>query len=391
VIAASGCCSWRRRFAVLDVTGSARDLAYVLVAQSLPTALLIYVGGVWGDRLPRRGLSSSPIPSGWAAGARSPRCCSPGRPTSGSSSSWLLCGEWRTRSLDRRTSGSSRKTVDASQLRQANGLLQLSTNLCGVLGPAAAGAIVATTNPGWALAVDAATFIPSTVLLLAIGPLGSVRRPPSRVRDDFADGLREVRDRPWLLGAIFSGAVYTFAALPAMSVLGPVVAKQSLGGAAAWSVIVAAWGAGTAVGSLVSLRVRPARPLATCFRLALICGGPTLLLLAAAAPTAVIAAAELLNGAVSGLFFSLEATLLQQHIPGRALSRVTALHQGTWTVVAPLGVAFTGVLAATIGTTDALILAAAAAFASNALPLMLADVRRLEWGDQPVPAEAPAT
>src|SRR6185437_7154859 len=173
-----------------------------------------------------------------------------------------------------------------------NGLLQLGTNVCAVLGPATAGVIASTTNPGWALALDAATFVVSAALLLSIGPLGFTR-PRTRARDDFVEGVREVRSRPWLVGAISSGALYTFGALPAMSVLGPVVAKQSLGGAGAWSAIVAAWGAGTALGSLASLHVRPTRPLATCFRLGLICGGPTLLLLAAAAPTALIAAAEL--------------------------------------------------------------------------------------------------
>ena len=369
-------------FAVLDLTHSATDLAFVLLAQSLPEALLIYVGGVWADRLPRRGLIVFSYLVGFGCyGAMA------GLLLARQALLWQLLVLVAVRSVANAFSTPSHiglvpETVEAARLQQANGLLQLSTNLCSVFGPATAGVIVATTNPGWALAADAATFIPSTVLLLAIGPLGSVHRPPSRLWDDFFEGVREVRERRWLLGAIFSGALYSFAAIPAMSILGPLVAKQSLGGAASWSAIVAAWGIGTAAGSIISLRYRPERPLATCFAFGLITGGPTLLLLAAAAPTAAIATAELLSGTASGLFFSLEATLLQQYVPGRALSRVSALHQGTWRVVAPLGLASIGALDVAVGPTRTLIAAAAAAFASSALPLAMGDVRRLRWREQ---------
>src|SRR5256885_3302649 len=41
-------------FAVLDLTGSVADLGYVLAARSLPMLLLVGLGGVWADRLPRQ-------------------------------------------------------------------------------------------------------------------------------------------------------------------------------------------------------------------------------------------------------------------------------------------------------------------------------------------------
>ena len=41
-------------FAVLDLTGSAADLGYVLAGQTVPMLLLVALGGVWGDRLPRQ-------------------------------------------------------------------------------------------------------------------------------------------------------------------------------------------------------------------------------------------------------------------------------------------------------------------------------------------------
>lgn len=381
-------------FAVLDLTHSARDLSFVLLAQTLPNALLIYVGGVWADRLSRRAL----IVGSYLVGLG---CY-------GALASLLLLGQARlwqffvllaVRGVANAFSTPSHlglvtETVDAAQFRQANALVQLSTNVARIAGPAAAGAIVALGNPGWALALDAATFVGATFLLLAIGPLGPRARRAARLGADFLEGLREVRRRPWLQAAIASGAVYTLTAIPATTAIGPLVAKQSLGGAAAWSAIVASYGAGTALGSALSLRLRPRRPLAVCFALGLVSGGPTLLLLAAAAPTALIAAAELAGGAVSGLFFSLEATLLQEHVPRGALSRVTALHYGTWTVVQPLGLALVGGLTASIGPTRTLVAAAAAALLANGLPLASRDVRSIDWLEAPegvgLPVQEPA-
>jgi hypothetical protein len=40
-------------FAVLDLTGSAADLGWVLAASWIPQIVFILVGGVWADRLPR--------------------------------------------------------------------------------------------------------------------------------------------------------------------------------------------------------------------------------------------------------------------------------------------------------------------------------------------------
>ena len=43
-------------FAVLDLTGSATDLGFVLTARLVPLVLFMLAGGVWADRLPRQKL-----------------------------------------------------------------------------------------------------------------------------------------------------------------------------------------------------------------------------------------------------------------------------------------------------------------------------------------------
>ena len=47
----------------------------------------------------------------------------------------------------------------------------------------------------------------------------------------------------------------------AWTALGPVVADRELGGAAAWGTVLAVMGAGTLLGGIVAVRIRPRRPL----------------------------------------------------------------------------------------------------------------------------------
>ena len=44
-------------WAVLDLTGSARDLGFVLAAKIAPLVVFLLAGGVFADRLPRRAVS----------------------------------------------------------------------------------------------------------------------------------------------------------------------------------------------------------------------------------------------------------------------------------------------------------------------------------------------
>ena len=43
-------------WAVLDLTGSARDLGFVIAAKTAPLVVFLLAGGVFADRLPRRGV-----------------------------------------------------------------------------------------------------------------------------------------------------------------------------------------------------------------------------------------------------------------------------------------------------------------------------------------------
>src|ERR687887_2314280 len=161
-------------FAVLDLTGSASDLGFVLAAQTLPTLLLVAVAGVWADRLPRQlvMLSSDAV-----------RCGS-----QGATAALLLLHQARIWELvvlqavygaaeaffTPAMTGLIPATAGPGRLREANALMSLSRSAVGVAGPAVGGTLVVLLSPGVALAGDGATFAISAVSLALLRP----ERPP---------------------------------------------------------------------------------------------------------------------------------------------------------------------------------------------------------------------
>ena len=60
-------------WAVLDLTGSARDLGFVIAAKTAPLVIFLLVGGVFADRLPRRARRPPARRSARPPPARAPR------------------------------------------------------------------------------------------------------------------------------------------------------------------------------------------------------------------------------------------------------------------------------------------------------------------------------
>src|SRR4029077_9830019 len=109
-----------------------------------------------------------------------------------------------------------------------------------------------------------------------------------------------------------------------LDVLGPAVARSSLGGPAAWAAISTALGVGAILGGVVGIRWRPHHLLRAAF-LATLVGDPALpLLLADRAALPLIIAAAVLMGLTANLFNVFWFTSLQREIPTRELSRVSS-------------------------------------------------------------------
>lgn len=267
--------------------------------------------------------------------------------------------------------------VSAGRLQQANALLGLTRSILGVIGPTIGGVLTALGSPGAALEVDAATFFVSAVLLLrvAITPRADAV-VPEKFLAELRAGWAEFRRQTWishtfaffLLGNFFGSA---------MNVLGPYVMKQHYSGALSWGYVGGAEGAGSVVGGLLALRLRPRRiVLASCLW-SLPYGLPTLAL-GLLLPLPVVVAAVFVAGFGVSQHITLWFTAFQQQVPESARSRVSSYDAlGSFTLI-PLGLAAAGAVAAAIGARPTLIGAGALALASNVLILLIRPIYRVE-------------
>jgi MFS family permease len=341
-------------FAVLDATGSVTDLGIVLGAQTVALVLFVLFGGVWADRLPRQRVM---------LGSDAVRCLAQGASAalllSGSAHVWQLAGLQALYGAAEGFFGPAAtalvpQTVAADDLQQANALLGLSANAAAILGPALAGVVVATLGPGWALAGDAATFLVSAVLLglMRVEPLLAVARVSAL--SELRAGWRAFRSRTWLWVTVLYFTLFLALAYSPLQVLGPQVARSSLGGAGAWAAISTALGVGAAAGGVLGLRWRPRHPLRAAFVAFLIAGPALFALLAAHAPLALIIVTALVDGASGTLFNAFWFTALQREVPAAELSRVSSWDYLGSLALQPLGLAASGPVAAAVGVSSTL-------------------------------------
>jgi Major Facilitator Superfamily len=366
-------------FAILDLTGRAADLGYVLAARSVPLVGFLLIGGVFADRLPRRAVmvGSDLVRLG----------------TQGTTAFLLIAGHaaiWQiavlqavhgmaTAFFNPAATGLTPQVVSAERLQDANGLRGISMSGSGIAGPAIAAVLVAGVGSGWALGLDSLTFLVSAICLARLHLPAHVKLAPQSFLRDLLDGWTEFSSRTWVwvivaCAALGNGLSGTF------FVLGPAIAEADLGGPWAWALIVASFSVGGLVGGLAVLRFRPRRPLlAGCF--AILPWALPSAMLALRAPVAAIATVAFVAGVGLMVFNALWETTMQRHIPDASLSRVSAYDWFGSLLMSPLGFAAVGPAVVLFGQTRWLWIACAGQLVSSLLMFVPASVRRLTADD----------
>jgi MFS family permease len=283
------------------------------------------------------------------------------------------------------------------QASDANALIGLASYTARIGGPALAGILVATVGPGPVIAIDAASF-GASVLSLAL-----LRMPPARPATasplrDLADGWAAFRTRPWLMLTTLQYTLFNLFTWAPYLLLGPILARDYLGGARAWGIIVTALAIGSVGASLALVGRRPRRPLVVsvlgAFGYPLPC-----LLLALHAPLAPVAAAALAAGAGSAVAGTFWTTTLQLDVPPELQARATAFSLTGSFALGGSAYAVIGPVAAVLGARPLLAFAAVYGLASPALLLALPAIRRgprapagpggMTKGDGPGPSPSP--
>jgi MFS family permease len=363
-------------FAVLDITDSPAALGQVLAAHTIPMIALLLYGGVIADRFPRTlVLQFSNLASAFSQGAIALLVLA------GEGEIWMLVVLSIVHGI---VSGVGfpamasvlPQLVERSELQPANALVSLTRNGMMVLGPTIGALLVVTVGSGWALAVDAATWLLAALLL------APVRLPPRQPRAERPDTLRELREgwsffwaTPWLwivvvgfgvLNAIHAGAWFT---------LGPAVADDTIG-RQAWGIVLSAEAAGLLLTTIVLLRVRLERPLLLgMLGIAMI--APPMLLLGVSPTLVGLVTTAFLAGAGTEIFGMGWNLAMQENIEDGMLSRAYSYDALGSFVAMPIGQLAFGPLAVAFGFQPVLVASAVAYVAVVALVLCSRSVRDL--------------
>ncbi|MFN8185812.1 MAG: MFS transporter [Gaiellales bacterium] len=226
-----------------------------------------------------------------------------------------------------------------------------------LLGPAAGGLIVAAVGAAGAFLVDAGTFTVSVAALLFMRsrPLPRREAAQASMLGDIREGLRFVRSQTWLWATFAMAAVSLLFYLGPFEVLLPFVVKNEVGGSARdLGFVFAAAGVGGIVASLFTAQRRLPRRVITvmylCFAVAV--SGPIVYAVANEIWQMMLGAFVAGAGAAAGSIIWM--TLMQRHVPGELLGRVTSLDWLVATCLLPISFALTGPVSAAVGVRETL-------------------------------------
>jgi MFS family permease len=368
-------------WAVLDLTGSARDLGFVLAAKAAPLVVFLLAGGVVADRLPRRGVMLTADVARMAIQAATAALL-----LSHTARIWELIvlqafAGAGTAFFNPASTGLTPMTVSAGRLQEANALRGMSMGLAQFAGPALAGLLIVTVGPGGALAIDAASFGVSAFYLARLHLPLHAGLPPQSFARDLLDGWREFAARTWVWLPVVGVSLGNMMD-SVWLVLAAAWVKNGHGGAGAWTSILVVSAIGAVAAGAAALRLRPRRPLLLA-SIALVPIASPIIVLALKLPWETLVVTGLVTGFGTMLFNTLWETTLQQHIPPASLSRVSAYEWFGTLLGDPIGLALAGVVAAGIGMSRTLWIAAAVVLVAVTAMLAAPSVRHLQRIDEP--------
>ncbi|GIG56835.1 MFS transporter [Longispora fulva] len=364
-------------FAVLDLTGSVTDLGLVVGARSVANVLFLLFGGVLADRLPRSAiligsstlsaLSQGAIAMLFLTGHATVPVLVALAAVNGTVSAFAYPA----------SAAILPQTVPDGERQSANAFSRLATNGAMIVGAPLGGVLIAATSPGWGLVVDAASFLISGVLF-ALLRVPSVARGGTRdsILHDLRTGWREFSSRTWLWAVVLGFMFLNAAVVAAGTVLGPGIAKATIG-AGGWGAVLGAQTFGMVLGALLAMRLRVRRLL----RLGVVSVGALCLLplaLAFAPNLPALAAAGFLSGICVEQFSVAWETSMQQEVPPDLLARVYSYDMLGSFVAIPIGQMAAGPVSKLIGVGPTLVGCAAVVLLATAGMLVVRGVRTLE-------------
>ena len=367
-------------FAVLDRGFGPDALGLVLAAQSIPTILLLLLGGIVGDRGSRRAVMIAAdflraaiqalLATGLVLGHVSIFSFMAAAALIGVGNAFFQPA----------SGGFITEIVSREQLARTNGVLRTANALAMVVGPAIGALVVIGAGPGWGIALDAVTYAASAACLVAIRLPSSSRAGRSErqsIGKDLSDAVRSIRDTRWLLLVVAQFAVLNMLAIAPFKVIAPVIFSHAAGGAGKWGSLLAAIGVGAVAGSAACIRWQPRKTLLGVEFASSLLVAP-ILALAAGAPLPAILAGGVLFGTGAAMLSVLTITAIQREVPPALLSRTMAVVQLADMGLTPMGYAIAGPALALLGEKTTLLISAVSVMACVGALCLQKDIRAFE-------------
>ncbi|WP_420036845.1 MFS transporter [Streptomyces sp. cg28] len=272
----------------------------------------------------------------------------------------------------------------ADDVQAANGAIRVAESGSQLAGPAVAGLLVAFVSPGLVFAAHAGTYALSALCLLLLRlppapPDDSPAPTGTTFRTELVEGWREFRSRTWLWAVIAVWCVLMIGAFgPAVPLVATQVTQEH--GPRAYGLVNSALGAGTVIGGLIALRLRPRRMLRA----------GSLALFSFALFPAVVGAGLSVPGMMAGCVVAgagmsfwgvMWATSVQTQVPRDVLNRIHAYDVAGSLAMQPVGQALAGPAAGAFGTHHVLLTGGAVTLGCAIVLLLIPAVRGLVRAD----------
>jgi MFS family permease len=230
------------------------------------------------------------------------------------------------------------------ELRSGNAVLNVAFTGGAAVGPALAGLVVAGFGVQSALLLDAVSFYVVAWILFGAGSMPQPQPEEGRMRERVRAGFTYIRDRPVLRRVLFAqGAAFVFFA--AVIPIEVIYVKQTLGSTdTGYGVMLASWGIGMVIGSLLFAAVRQAS-LAYLLLFSTLAVGAGYLGLAAAPNLAVACAASVLGGAGNGVQWVSAISAVQELTAETMQARVMSVLESIGAAMPGVGFVLGGVIA----------------------------------------------
>ncbi len=363
-------------FAVLSIEDSASALGQVLAARSVPMVLFLLLGGVLADRLGRwRVIQVSNLVSALS------QALAAWLVITGQAELWHLIVIEAVNGTSSAASfpamqGMIPQLVPRAQLQSANVLLSMVRGVLVVVGPTTAALLVVTVGPGWALGIDALTWLLSMLLLLPVRVPEPVAAAATGIIGDLRAGWTYFRTTTWLWVVVLAFGLLNMIMAGVWHTLGPPVAKDTIG-IAGWGYVLSAQAVGMLAITLVLLRVSLRFPLRAGMLGCVLFAAPLLIL--GLEPVLVpLVVAMFVAGAGIEVFGVGWNVAMQEHVPEEMLSRAYSYDALGSFVAMPLGQLVSGPLSDWLGLSTVLVASGVVYAGVCLLTLASPAVRNLE-------------